>query len=127
VTSNEQEAVWEVAQAMAEEDSTYYNDNDGRMHCPFCIAQTSSFIHEFPHTPDCIVVKARALMAQRNNQSRKEIIDATCDVCGKRYHGLIEDVRGWYGFIEVEPQRKDHTFCSEAHLEQWKAERGIKS
>lgn len=152
---DEKEALWEIVKEVAEEDSTCYNDNDGRMHCPFCTAQTSSFIHEFPHQPDCIIMKARELIKQRELQPRvefkfhteaedamivtrvlrwkelmrgkwdKEVIDVTCEQCGERYHGPLEDMRGWYELIEQEPRRNRYAFCSEGHMKQWKADRGV--
>ncbi len=59
--------LWQIVQAVDEEDSTFYSDNDGLMHCPFCYTSTSDF-HQFRHQPDCIVTKARELMEWRKAQ-----------------------------------------------------------
>jgi hypothetical protein len=55
---------WEIVHKLADMDTYIYTDNN-RMECLFC--DTSSFPIECmqDHHPDCIVMKARALVAQR--------------------------------------------------------------
>lgn len=59
------EALWQIAQEVAEEDVTYYDDVQAYQMCRFCDGATRDLIHEFPHTTDCIVTKARELIKQR--------------------------------------------------------------
>lgn len=55
-----------IARAVASIDSTYHVDTTGAMECPFCDASQTQHHWlveglDFPHTPDCIVTRARAL------------------------------------------------------------------
>lgn len=72
------ETLWQIAQEVAERDSTYadvtsigFDDVPNIYCCPFLHCD-SEWTREdrmqgkpFPHTPECIVTKARALIEQR--------------------------------------------------------------
>jgi hypothetical protein len=67
---NEEEtlaALWEIAQEVATQDSTG-NDAYASQYCPFCIG-CEYRMEPFKHEDDCIVLKARALVAQSDPQS----------------------------------------------------------
>lgn len=69
------EQVWTIVQEVAEVDSTYYEDNDGYIYCPFCTGGDGHAVQNtenFPHEPSCIVVKARTLIQQRKERSNHE-------------------------------------------------------
>jgi hypothetical protein len=74
------DALWQIAQVMAEQDSIYstYQDFDD-VSCGFCCSFCSGNVPgrmndlQFPHTSDCIVTKARTLMEWRKAQPRIEV------------------------------------------------------
>jgi hypothetical protein len=67
-----QETLWEIARKVAETDLSAYNYADNRVYCSYCDANVdiNKWINskvELLHKPDCIVVKARALVEQRKH------------------------------------------------------------
>jgi hypothetical protein len=71
---HEQEVLWQIAQEVAETDSTYvasvdFNDAPAEYFCIFCSGSLTAFARnkecDFPHDQDCLVTKARALIEQR--------------------------------------------------------------
>jgi hypothetical protein len=61
--------MWEIIREVAETESTWHNDNDGCEYCPYCrnfLTQHQWLIEskEFEHETDCIVARARALVAE---------------------------------------------------------------
>jgi uncharacterized Zn-finger protein len=77
----QEEKLWQIAQEVAETDSTHIAEPDGRLVCPFCSAYEGDngtwqgFAHNdtFSHEKNCIVTKARALMEWRKAQPRIEV------------------------------------------------------
>ena len=67
------DVLWEIAQKVAETDSTFPSDNDiddipCNWLCAYCDGEQmrrSSVDDPFPHTQDCIVLKARELVGNR--------------------------------------------------------------
>lgn len=62
-----QDMLWEIVRAVATEESTYYNDSDASIHCPYCLHHQPLFLGlkskaPFPHDDQCIVTKARKLV-----------------------------------------------------------------
>lgn len=59
-------ALWEIAQEVAELDSTY-DDDMGDTECVYCNGDYSYQGKIFIHQDDCIVTKARTLVKERGN------------------------------------------------------------
>ncbi len=62
----ENEQLWEIVKVLAEDDPYTYNDNNGKMECVFCYDSwgwASNEKHTKDHEPDCLITKARALVA----------------------------------------------------------------
>jgi hypothetical protein len=55
---------WEIVHKLAETDTYIYTGNN-RMECLFCDTADFPIERMRDHQPDCIVMKARALVAQR--------------------------------------------------------------
>lgn len=72
-----EETLWKIAEGVAT-DSTYPTDTDihdvpSTWVCPFCRGESIGYTDEFPHSQDCIVIKARELMEWRKAQPRIEV------------------------------------------------------
>lgn len=75
---NHDETLWQIVQAVAETDVTFYNDVSGDSLCHFCdgrLSQTANWVkgEEFTHESDCVVTKARVLIRQRALHPRVEL------------------------------------------------------
>ena len=64
-------ALWEIAQEVADTDTTAQYEHGGDQYCIFCSGREYYEEHryQFKHEPSCIVLKARALVPQNAQQS----------------------------------------------------------
>lgn len=65
---NDCDVLWHIAQEVAEKDITEYRDT---VVCRFCDAEQGFVEREVSHKPECIVTKARELMAARKEREAR--------------------------------------------------------
>jgi hypothetical protein len=62
------ETLWEIAREVAEDGITIASDVVGDQYCMFCSGQQDyGDSNNYQHAPDCIVMKARALVKESAN------------------------------------------------------------